>query len=395
MAKPFSMKLLLNLGHTLDHLFMLIFPTVVIVLAPEFGMPYSEMLPLALGGFIAFGAFSLPAGWLGDHWSRHGMMIVFFVGIGLASILTSLARTPFEIAAGLTLVGMFAAIYHPVGIAMLVKDEPKVGMALGINGVAGNLGLAFAALLSGALADLVSWRAAFIVPGVVSVALGLWFAVAVPKALADAAGGKKIGKPVAQVDRARVFAVLVVSTVCGGVIFNATTVAMPKIFDERLVALTSTAFGVGAFVCGVYVLAAIAQLCVGQMIDRGGLRTVFIPIALMQAPLLFLAGSTTDWAMLATATAMMFFVFGQIPINDAMVAKYIDDRWRSRAYALRYVLSFGASATAVPLIAILHAQTGGFRAVFMVLSVLALAIFAAALFFPRPREEAPATAPAE
>lgn len=395
MTKPLSMTVLLNLGHTLDHLFMLIFPTVVIVLAPEFGMPYAEMLPLALGGFIAFGAFSLPAGWLGDHWSRHGMMIVFFIGIGLASILTSVARTPFEIAAGLTLIGVFAAIYHPVGIAMLVKDEPKIGLALGINGVAGNLGLAFAALLSGALADLVSWRAAFIVPGLFSVALGIWFAVAVPKVLADASGGKKTGKPVAHVDRARVFMVLVIATVCGGVIFNATTVAMPKIFDERLAALTSTAFGVGAFVCGVYVLAAIAQLCVGQLIDRGSLRAVFIPIALMQAPLLFLAGSTTDWAMLATATAMMFFVFGQIPINDAMVAKYIDDRWRSRAYALRYVLSFSASATAVPLIAILHARTGGFRAVFMVLAVLALAIFAASLFFPRPRAEVPVVAPAE
>jgi MFS family permease len=395
MTKPVSMKVLLNLGHTLDHLFMLIFPTVVIVLAPEFGRPYSEMLPLALGGFIAFGAGSIPAGWLGDHWSRHGMMIVFFVGIGLASILTAFARTPFELAAGLTLVGLFAAIYHPVGIAMLVKDEPRLGLALGINGVAGNLGLAFAALLSGALADLVSWRAAFIVPGVISVALGIWFALAVPKALADASGAKKAGKPAIPVDRARVFTILVVSTICGGVIFNATTVAMPKIFDERLTALTSTAFGVGAFVCIVYVLAALAQLCVGQMIDRGGLRTVFIPVAMMQAPLLYLAGSTTDWAMLTVATAMMFFVFGQIPINDAMVAKYIDDRWRSRAYALRYVLSFSASATAVPLIAVLHAQTGGFRAVFMVLAAMALLIFAAALFFPRPRAEAPAAAPAE
>src|SRR5262249_9716796 len=143
------------------------------------------------------------------------------------------------------------------------------------------------------------------------------------------------------------------------------------------------------------VVAAIAQLCVGQMIDRGSLRSVFIPVALMQAPLLFLAGSTTDWAMLAVATAMMFFVFGQIPVNDAMVAKYIDDRWRSRAYALRYVLSFSASATAVPLIAVLHAQTGGFRAVFMVLAALALCVFASALFFPRPREDVPAAAPAE
>ncbi len=329
--KPLSLIVLLNIGHTLDHLFMLIYPTVVLVLAPAFGLPYSKMLPLSLGGFIAFGAGSLPAGWLGDRWSRRGMMIVFFVGVGVASIVTAFARSEWEIAAGLTGIGLFAAIYHPVGIAMLVKDEPRLGLTLGINGVAGNLGLAFAALISGALADLFSWRAAFVVPGVISILCGVWFWAAIPRAMTDARSARRPGKAVVSVDFARVFAVVVVATVCGGIIFNATTVAMPKVFDERLAALTQTTFGIGALVCAVYVLAAIAQLCVGQLIDRGPLRGVFVLVAVMQAPLLLLAGSVSDWAMLVVATAMMFFVFGQIPVNDAMVAKYIDDRWRARA----------------------------------------------------------------
>jgi MFS family permease len=396
MSKPLSIIVLLNLGHLFDHLFLLIFPTVVLVMAPEFGRSYAEMLPLSLGGFIAFGVCSLPAGWLGDRWSRHGMLVVFFIGIGAASIVTSFAQETWQIAAGLTLVGVFAAIYHPVGIAMLVKDEPRIGLALGINGVAGNLGLAFAALLSGALADLIHWRAAFIVPGIVSILSGLWFWVYVPRALADAGGSVKKAPPqTAGINVARVFAVLVVSTFCGGVIFNATTVAMPKIFDVRLNELTNTAFGVGAFVCGVYVLAAIAQLCVGRMIDRGSLRAVFIPIAALQIPLLFLAGSVENWLMVAVALAMMFFVFGQIPINDAMVARYTDDRWRSRVYGLRYVISFGASSTAVPLIAFLYGRTGEFQSVFVVLSALAVPITLAAFCFPKPRQAVPAAVPAE
>jgi MFS family permease len=394
MSKPLGLIVLLNLGHLFDHLFLLIFPTVVIVMAPEFGKTYAEMLPLSLGGFIAFGACSLPSGWLGDRWSRRGMMIVFFIGIGAASILTSFARTELEIAACLTLVGVFASIYHPVGIAMLVKDEKRLGLTLGINGVAGNLGLAFAALLSGALADLIHWRAAFIVPGVLSIACGLWF-WASSAAIDGGKAAKKPAIPVERVDLARVFAVVVIATFFGGVIFNATTVAMPKIFDERLNDLTQTAFGVGAFVCGVYVLAAIAQLCVGQMIDRGSLRSVFIPIAVMQPPLLWLAGSVENWAMLLVAVAMMFFVFGQIPINDAMIAKYTDEHWRARAYAVRYVISFSASATAVPLISFLHGGGGGFATVFATLAVLAIPIVAAALFFPRPRSATAAAAPAE
>ena len=383
--KPLSLVVLLNLGHTFDHLFMLIFPTVVLVMAPAFGSTYAEMLPLSLGGFIAFGAGSLPSGWLGDRWSRHGMMLVFFIGIGLASILTAGARSPFEVGAGLTLIGLFASIYHPVGIAVLVKDEPRVGLALGINGVAGNLGLAFAALVSGALADLVSWRAAFVVPGILSILCGVWFWLVVPRPLLDIGAAPRKVAAAPQADVARVFAVLVVATVCGGLVFNATTIAMPKVFAERLGALVHTAFGVGAFVCAVYVLAALAQLCVGQLIDRRPLRGVFVFIAALQPPLLLLAGSASNWPMLAVATAMMFFVFGQIPINDAMVARYIDDRWRARAYALRYVISFGASAGSVPLVALLYGRTGGFSAVFLVLAALATLIVAAALCFPRPR----------
>ena len=188
--------------------------------------------------------------------------------------------------------------------------------------------------------------------------------------------------------------VLLVATVCGGIIFNATTVAMPKLFDERLNALVGTTFGIGTLVALVFLLAAFAQLLVGSLIDKMSLYRVFLPIAALQAPFLFLAGSVDNYLMLATAIAMMFLVFGQIPINDAMVARYTNDEWRSRVYAVRYVMSFSASATAVPMIAYLYASTGDFRLQFTVLALAALCIFAAALFFPRPAAQAQA-APAE
>ena len=149
----------INLGHFIDHLAMLVFPTVVIALGREWGMPYSELLPMALGGFIAFGAFALPAGWLADHWSRYKMMVVFFLGIGASLFLTGFAQSSWQIGVGLFVTGMFAAIYHPVGIAMLVAAPEKMGRALGWNGLWGNLGLAAAALVSGALMDTFGWRA--------------------------------------------------------------------------------------------------------------------------------------------------------------------------------------------------------------------------------------------
>jgi MFS family permease len=386
-------RLLLNFGHTVDHLCMLIFPTALLGMAVEFGGTYGELLPLSLGGFIAFGVGSLPAGWLGDRWSRHGMMVVFFIGIGVATIATGFASTPTEIAVGLTFVGLFAAIYHPVGIAMLVANEGRVGRVLGINGVWGNLGVAFAALVTGALVDLIHWRAAFFLPGAVSIAAGVFFWLRVPATLPAAAQTTRKATTYPQAVLVRAFLVLVLATVCGGVIFNATTVAIPKVFDERLNALVNTSFGIGVLACLVFVIAALAQLWVGGLIDRLSLRRAFLPVAMLQAPLLWLAGYASDWLMLVTAVAMMFVVFGQIPLNDAMVAKYTDERWRARAYALRYVLSFGASATAVPLVAYVHDRTGGFAMVFAVLGVVALGVMAAAWLAPR-EAESPAMQPA-
>jgi MFS family permease len=375
----------INIGHFLDHLVMLVFPTVVVALGREWGRPYSELLPLALGGFIAFGAFALPAGWLADHWSRYKMMAVFFFGIGLSMFATGFAQTSWQIGIGLTLIGVFAAIYHPVGIAMLVAAPERMGRALGWNGLWGNLGLAAAAVISGALMDLWGWRAAFFIPGLISIAAGVAFLVLVPDPGPVMKKSKTIGLHIDRGTMARIFAILLIATACGGVIFNSTTVAMPKVFDERLASLAQSSLGIGALVAFVYSLAALAQLAMGSLIDRFELRRLMIGIALVQIPLLALAANLEGWAMLAAALAMMLAVFGQIPLNDVIVGKYVADEYRARVLSVRYVVSLGVAAVAVPLIAVLHRTEGGFRNVFLVLAALAAGMLVASLFFPSRR----------
>src|SRR5512135_329861 len=354
----------LNLGHLLDHLSMLVFPTAVVALSRAWHQSYSELLPLSLGGFIAFGAFALPAGWLADHWSRHRMLAVFFFGIGASLFLTGLAQSPWQIAAGLTLTGVFAAIYHPVGIAMLVSAPSKMGKALGWNGLYGNLGLASAALVAGALMDVAGWRAAFFVPGLASIAAGAAFLALVPDPGRTAKTSRSIGLHVDRRTMTRIFSILLIATACGGIIFNSTTVSMPKVFDERLHALTQTNFGIGALVALVYTIAAFAQVLMGTLIDRTDLRRLMIGVALF----------------------VMLAVFGQIPLNDAIVGRYIADEYRARVLAVRYVVSLGVAAVGVPLVAGLHATSGGFRYVFYVLAALAAGMLATSLFFPTRRE---------
>jgi len=380
----------LNLGHLLDHLVMLVFPTVVIALARQWDRPYSELLPLALGGFIAFGAFAIPAGWLADHWSRYRMMAVFYFGIGTSLFVTGFAAAPWQIALGLTVTGMFAAIYHPVGIAMLVAAPKNLGMALGWNGLWGNLGLAFAAIVSGALMDLWGWRAAFFVPGVAGIATGVAFLLLVPDPGPVAKKSKTIGLHLDARTMGHIFIILLVATACGGVIFNSTTVAMPKVFDERLRALTDTNVGIGALVAVVYTIAAFAQVLMGTLMSRFDMKPLMIGVGLVQIPLLFAAARLDGWPMLIVALLMMMAIFGQIPLNDGIVGKYVADEYRARVLSVRYVVSLGVASVAVPMIALLHRTEGGFRNVFLVLALLACAVFVAGLFFPSRRRMAAA-----
>jgi MFS family permease len=376
--------LFLNLAHAYDHFFLLILPTAVLALAPAWGLSYGEALALGTAAFVMFGLGTLPAGWLGDRWSRTHLMSIFFVGIGLASIVTGLAPGPITLTLGLGLLGLFASIYHPVGTALVVQNARRTGQSLGVNGVFGNLGVAAAGLVTGLITELVGWRAAFILPGVVAVLTGILFWRYVGPALDAQARPRPAARagnaaPSAQI---RVFVVVGVAALFGGIIFHGTTVALPKVFEERLAGLVDDIATIGLLVALVFALAAIAQIAVGHLLDRDGARLILPLIVVPQVACLLLAIDVSGWSMLALAVALMLLVFGEIPITAWLVGQYTASHWQSRVFALQYVLSLGVSAVVVPLIAVLHERTGGFATFFLLLAGAGALVALASLLLP-------------
>jgi MFS family permease len=406
--------LFLNLGHFLDHLFTLVFASVAaLALSREWGLGYGQLLAYATPGFFAFGLFSLPAGWIADKWSREGMIAVFFIGIGLASVATAFATTPLQIGIGLFVIGVFAAIYHPVGLAIVTQRWANTGMRLAVNGVYGNLGVASAALLTGFFIDHGGWRAAFVVPGLVSIALGIAYVAAFHGAMrrseerAPAAARPGDGGAAARALLLRVSAIVFLTTAVSSVIFQSTTFALPKIFDERLQGIagliagwlkggatgrTDVATVVGSFAFLTFAVASLAQIVVGHMLDRYGPRTVFLGAAALQAVFFAVMPGLTDGFALAAAIGFMLGAFGQIPINDFMIGKMASGPARARVYGVRYVVSFTALAAALPLISIIY-ERYGFDMLFRVLSGAALVVLLAVAFLPA-RLPAPAAVPA-
>ncbi|MEM7300316.1 MAG: MFS transporter [Pseudomonadota bacterium] len=397
--------LLLNIGHFLDHLFTLIFATVAaLVLYRDWGVGYAALLAYATPGFFAFGLFSLPAGWLADRWSRDGMMVVFFVGIGLMSIATGFAQTPLQIGLGLFAIGMFAAIYHPVGLAIVTMKWRNTGMRIAANGVWGNLGVASAALITGFLIDLVDWRAAFILPGLISIGVGVCYFLLRREAILEdsrrakrVAGGDGSKKAEAMSSSQaslllRVSIIVFVTTAVSSIIFQSTTFALPKIFDERLQGLTgmfvsedgqdAVASMVGSLAFVVFAVASLAQLVVGAALDRLGPRRVFLTVAALQLVFFLAMPGLRDGLAFFAALGFMLGAFGQIPINDYMIGKMASGQYRARIYGIRYVVAFSVLAATLPLIAFVY-ERWGFDMLFHILAGAAFVVLCAVSLLPK------------
>ena len=385
-----TVTLLLNLAHALDHLFLLIFATAVAAIAADFGFArWEDLMPYSVGAFVMFGLGSLPAGKLGDSWGRRPMMLVFFFGLGAASLLVSVTQTVWQLAAALTLLGTFTAIYHPVGIPMLVQGAKRPGATIGINGLAGNLGLAAAALITGVLVQLIGWRAAFAVPGAVCIALGFVFARLVP---AETEPPARRSRPAAvalsPAALARVLMVMTVASASASLLFNLSTNGNGQLLAERLHGVVNDPAKLGMLLAGVYALASLAQVVVGRLLDRFPLKQVQLTIVLAQAPLLALASQAQGWWLYAALLGVL--IFGSIPFTDAVIVRYVDDRMRSRVAGLRLTLSLGFSSLAVwalgPAV-----KASGFGTLLLVMAGISLFTVTALLALPSERSASAAS----
>jgi MFS family permease len=385
----------INLAHVFTHYGLLILATAVLAMVVQepagFGDLYGPILALGTAMFVFYGLGSLPMGWLAERFGRPRLMAAFFLGTGGAMAAAGFAPGPVSLAIALGVMGAFSAIYHPIGTAMLVDAAgARVGRAMGVNGVFGNLGVAAAPVVTAAVAAGMGWRWAFIVPGVLCVLAGLLY---LREGSVDSAKNKAASRPFPEIPRAivrRAVTVLLILAAVGGFVFNAFTLLLPKLIEERLGGTPELLPLIGMLAFLVTLCGGVTQFTVGRIIDRSTLKRVFMPLACVQMPGLALLSVLEGWPVLLVAGLLAAAIFGQVTVNETMTARYVAPALRTKLYSIRFFVGFLGAAAASPVVAWLHQSTGGQGTVLAVMSAFAAITIVCALFFPnRPEELAP------
>jgi MFS family permease len=355
------------------HLFTAFYFVIVLALERDWALPYHELIKLWTLGSLLVGLGALPAGWLGDRWSAAGMMVVFFIGMGAAGIVCGLVEGPVAMLLGLGAIGLFSSIYHPVGIAWLVRNAKQRGKALGINGIFGSVGVAASGLVAGALIDLYGWRAAFILPGVVSLITGLALLVCLRLGLVGQ-GVTVASKeaPPGRGDMVRAFMVLLLTMLVMGIVFQATQAAMPKVFDLRLRDIAGDgAFGIGVIVALVYTAGGIMQLAGGHMADKYPLKPIYIGAFLFQIPVMAAFALLGGIPLIGVAMLAVLLSTAALPAENMLLARFTPAKHHGLAYGIKFVLAFGTAPLALMLVSAIQERTGEFAWLFIILASLA------------------------
>ncbi|MDH5189098.1 MAG: MFS transporter [Rhodospirillaceae bacterium] len=377
-------------GHTYAHLFAPIFFVVALTLEGEMGLSHGEAVSLIVIGNVLYGVGAPFAGWISDKWNTTGMMSVYFIGTGSAMILTGFATTPIMLALFLGLTGLFGSIYHPVGIAWLVKNAVNRGTALGINGVFGTIGPSVAALSAGILTDTISWRAAFVVPGAIILLTGIFFILMIRRGqITETKEDISPQAPVARSDIIRTIMVLSITMLCTGLIYQATSPAVPKIFSLRLNELFSGGImGVSVMVAMVYIVAGGFQIIAGRICDIYPLKLVYILTFIAQIPIMLLAASAGGMGLLVVVMFMVAANQASLPAENSLVARYAPAQWRGLAFGMKFILAFGISGLAVLMEGAIFDATGDFFWLFIILASIATVGFATAFLLPSEKPKA-------
>lgn len=373
-------------GHLFMHMFAAIYFVIVLGIEDEWQLTYADLIDLWFFGSLLVGLGSLPAGWMSDRWSRTGMIALMFLGLGVASVLCGLSDNKSSLMINLSIMGLFCSIYHPAGIPWVVNMPGNTGRALGFNNIFGGVGIGVGALISGYLIDNFSWQLAFILPGLLSIMLGIalsWHIYTARIALQNIYSSKFSKNP-EQGDYLKIIIIMLIGVTCIGFTFQILQTTLPKVIDIRLTeVLALDTAKIGLVVSSIYVVSGIMNYVGGIAADHYSVRLIYAYGMLIQGLLLFVFADMSHISLILFALVIVAFNSSILPAENILLARFAPEEYQSVIFGLKYILSFSIAPLVVFLVARSHALTGDFYYLYILGGILSTLLFFLILTLPR------------
>ena len=369
------------------HMFAAFYFVIVLSIEQEWHFTYDELISLWTLGALLIGLGALPAGWLSDRWSRSSMMVIMFIGMGLSSILCGLSNEQFSLFIGLSLLGLSCSIYHPVGIAWVVNSSEKKGRALGINGIFGGVGIGSGAFIAGLLIKYFDWKFAFIIPGIISLIIGIILFFFISNNLISFQNSKT--KDLEENNSSHnliIIACIMLFSMFGlGLTFQIMQTSLPKVFDIRIANLST--FAIGSIIGIIYGISGFMTLVGGFLADKFSLKKIYVIGIAAQVPCFYFIANFSGIPLIFVCLMAAMFNSSILPTENILLAKFTPERHHGLIYGFKFIVAFGSAPIAVFLISKIYEQTQEFTNLFYICSTLMMLVTLAVLFLPIKNEK--------
>jgi len=364
------------------HMFAAFYFVIILSIENEWNLKYDELISLWTLGALLIGIGAIPAGWLSDKWSRSFMMVIMFIGMGISSIICGFSSDKIQLFIGLSLLGLSCSIYHPVGIAWVVNSTEKKGKGLGINGIFGGVGIGSGAFIAGLLIKFFNWKAAFILPGIISILIGLVLLFFILKNLVSFKNvkSKNIDEKNSSNNLVIIACIMLFSMFGLGLTFQIMQTSIPKVFDIRIDNLST--FEIGTAIGLIYAFAGFMTLLGGIMADKFPLKNIYLIGIAAQIPCFYFIAYFTNFSLIIVSLLLAMFNSSILPTENILLAKFTPEKHHGLIYGIKFIVAFGSAPIAVFLISKIYDQTNEFTYLFYISSFLMLLVTISVLFLP-------------
>ena len=365
-------------GHLMMHMFAAFYFVIVLAIEDDWNFSYDELINLWLLGSLLVGLGSIPAGWLSDRWSRSGMLVIMFIGLGVSSILCGLSNNKFSLMINLSALGLFCSIYHPAGISWVVNTSKETGKALGFNNIFGGVGIGLGAFSSGLIIDMYNWNYAFIFPGAISIiiGIGLFLHIYQGKISFKNIISDKFNDNPEQNQLLKIAIIMLVSITCMSFVYQILQSSLPKVIDIRLAErLDFGASQIGLIVSFIYIVSGLMNYIGGILADKYPEKNIYLIGILGQGILLFFIFSLSNYFLIIISLFIVAFNSSILPAENLLLAYFSPQKHQSLVYGIKFIVSFAIAPIALFLISTSYETSKEFSYLYLSSGILMLILF--------------------